>query len=191
MFTGIVQGTGKVVSFYGGKLTVSCDILLNGVRVGESIAVDGCCLTVVGRRRSSLVFDVSDETLRKTKVKSYRHGTVVNLERAMKASDRFGGHFVLGHVDGVGRIEQMKKNPGSIAITISYPKGLSRYLIDKGSVSVDGCSLTLALSGRNRFKVYIIPHTASVTNLTYLKTGDPVNLEMDMVGKYVARLISG
>lgn len=199
MFTGIVQGTGKIVSFRGGrkggkpqcgKLTVACGISLNGLKRGESVAVDGCCLTVVGHRRKSLVFDVSDETVRKTKIKSYGHGTVVNLERAMKSGDRFGGHFVLGHVDGVGRIERIRKNPGSIVMTVSYPKGLKPYLIDKGSVAVDGISLTVALAGRRRFNIYIIPHTAKVTNMACKKAGDPVNLEGDMLGKYVERLIS-
>ena len=210
MFTGIIQGTGKIVSFHGGKkggkLTINCSnsphppLKLRGgkrgsyvtlYKIGESVAVDGCCLTVVGHRHQSLVFDVSDETLRKTKVKSYCHGTVVNLERAMKASDRFGGHFVLGHVDGVGRIEQIRKNPGSIVIMISHPKKLAPYLIDKGSVAVDGCSLTVVIEGRNRFKTYIIPHTTKVTNLACKKAGDLVNLEMDMLGKYVERLILG
>ncbi|MBI2339415.1 MAG: riboflavin synthase [Deltaproteobacteria bacterium] len=200
MFTGIVQGTGKVVSFHGGKkggkLTITGGILPHGLRTGESVAVDGCCLTVVGHRRKSLVFDVSDETVRKTKIRSYRHGTVVNLERALKSSDRLGGHFVLGHVDGVGRVERIKKNPGSLAVTISHPKKLAPFLIEKGSVAVDGISLTAtrlaaSLAGRNRFRVTIIPHTKKVTNMGCLKRGDLVNLEMDMLGKYVGRLILG
>lgn len=125
----------------------------------------------------------------KQKIETYQKGTVVNLERAMKASDRLGGHFVLGHVDGVGKIDHVKRNAGSLEIDVSFPKKFARYLIDKGSVAVDGVSLTACLTRGSCFKVFIVPLTSKLTNLTYKKVGDLVNLEGDVLGKYVERLI--
>lgn len=195
MFTGIIQGVGKVVALTGnkrkgGRLTVSCNIPLRGIKLGDSVAIDGCCLTVVAHQGKRLSFDLADETFRKTGFSSCRVGTIVNLERAMKVSDRFAGHFVLGHVDGVGKIQKIKRNPGSVEIEVSYPRRMAHLLIDKGSVAMDGISLTIVLKGRNRFVVYIIPHTEKLTNLPYKKVGDLVNLEFDVLGKYVERLIS-
>lgn len=194
MFTGIVEGTGKVVSYKGGKkggrFVISCNIPLRGMKIGDSISVDGCCLTVIKQSGKKLTFDVSDETVRKTIIRSYKKGTIVNLERPLKPSGHLGGHFVLGHVDGVGKITTVKRSAGSLVVEISYPKRMAPWLIEKGSVAVDGISLTASLSGRLKFKVYIIPHTENVTNLLSKKAGDLVNLEGDVLGKYVERLIS-
>jgi len=193
MFTGIIEGTGTIHSLKmdqdKGVLVVDSRISLTDLKMGESVAVDGCCLTVVNCDGTKLSFDISDETLRQTTLKKFKEGTIVNLERAMKASDRFGGHFVLGHVDGTGTIKEIQRNEGSLELEITYPKNLAPYLIDKGSVTVDGISLTACLSKNGHFKAYIVPHTEKLTNLSTKKAGDLVNLEGDVVGKYVERLI--
>lgn len=185
MFTGIIQTTGKVISFTGnfsgGRFIIRTPISLSKIKMGESIAIDGCCLTVVSYQNRKLVFDVSDETIAKTTMAKYKKGTLVNIERAMKASDRFGGHFVLGHVDGVGKII----NIDSDHITLKAPQFLMKYIIPKGSIAVDGISLTACEPKKNSFKLYIIPHTFKCTNLPYKKKGDLVNLEVDVLGKYI------
>lgn len=184
MFTGIIQTTGKVISFIGnkngGRFVVQTPISLSKIKMGESIAIDGCCLTVISYQNKKLVFDVSDETIAKTTMAKYKKGTLVNLERAMQFGDRFGGHFVLGHVDGVGIIV----NIGSDNITIKAPQFLMKYVIQKGSIAVDGISLTACEPKKNSFKLYIIPHTFECTNLPSKKKGDLVNLEVDVLGKY-------
>lgn len=193
MFTGLVQMTGKVFSSKknkGGKiLTVQIPQPLKKLVLGESIAVNGCCLTVIQAQQKRISFDVSDETLRKTTLGDLKKGEVVNLERAMKANDRLGGHFVLGHVDGVGYIQNKKIGEGSLELTIHYPKLLAPLLIEKGSVTMDGVSLTVCDLKRSNFKVYIIPHTEKETNIRVKKINDSVNLEGDVLGKYVKRLI--
>ncbi len=187
MFTGIIQAVGKIVSTKKSQLVVSVPFPTNGIKIGESIAVDGCCLTVVKCENKKLAFDVSAETFKKTTLGSYPSGQIVNLERAMRPSDRFGGHFVTGHVDGVGVIQKIK-NGGEMEI--ESPKSLSRYLIDKGSITVDGISLTVCAPKKNCFTVCIVPHTQKVTNLCTKKVGSSVNLEADILGKYVQSLIS-
>lgn len=193
MFTGIITNTARLKrlrrSAGGHQLLVRPKKKPGRVRTGESIAVNGCCLTVVSYKNNVLAFDLSDETLRKTAFKSLKPGAVLNLERAMKASDRFGGHFVLGHVDGVGRVRSIACHDDAVVFTIAYPKKFSKLLIEKGSVCVDGISLTVCDLKKGAFSVWIIPHTLKQTHLGALKKGDPVNLEFDVLGKYVARIM--
>jgi riboflavin synthase len=193
MFTGIIEGVGQVLSFQGnkkgGKLVIKTSLPLTKPILGESIAIDGCCLTLIEAKNSKLSFDVSDETVHKTIIGSYQKAMIVNLERALKASSRLGGHYVLGHVDSVGEIQALKRREGSLKVTINFPLSLAKYIIEKGSVAVNGISLTACEVGRNKFSVYIIPHTEKLTSLAQSKVGDKVNLEGDVLGKYVERLM--
>lgn len=189
MFTGIIQGKGIVVGT-GGCLVIRLLFVASKIKKGESIAVDGACLTVSAQKGKDISFDVSDETVRKTTIGSYVSGQEVNIERALKVSDRLGGHFVLGHVDGTGKIEAVKKTKDFLEMEISFPKSLAPYFIEKGSVTVDGVSLTLSLGNPGCFKVYLVPETLKRTTLGGKKPGNSVNLEADVLGKYVERLIS-
>lgn len=193
MFTGIITNQGIVKDWQakkaGGRLTIKLAKPFRDVRLGESIAINGCCLTVVCQKEihktsDVLHFDVSDETMRKTAFAELKPGDKVNLERALAIGDRLGGHFVLGHVDGVGKIDAVKEHEGSVEYRISYPRKKSRYIIEKGSVAVDGISLTCCDTKPGKFSVYIIPHTLEETNLGVRKKGELVNLEFDMIGKY-------
>lgn len=157
------------------------------VKLGQSIAVNGICLTVISIKKTVLGFDVSDETMRKTALHEYGVGSCVNLERPMSAAAEFGGHFVLGHVDGVGKITSIKHNPGSVEFGVSYPKKFKNLLIEKGSVTVDGISLTVCNLTSSAFELYIIPHTLKETNMGAYRVGTQVNLEFDVLGKYIAR----
>lgn len=172
----------------GGLLTIEARPAFQNIEIGESIAINGCCLTVVKEEGSHLSFDVSDETMRKTALGTLLEETTVNLERAMQKDDRFGGHFVLGHVDTVGLVKAISEEGGSWRYTISYPKDFAHLLIEKGSVTVNGISLTVCDLTNESFSLYIIPHTLKETNLGELKPGHSVNLEFDVLGKYVARL---
>jgi len=193
MFTGIIEGTGKVlgltVSGASGRLRVEMGGLAEGVRAGDSVSVDGACLTVarVGGRVAE--FDVSAETLRVSTVGGLATGGEVNLERSLRIGDRLGGHFVLGHVDGVGRIERLESEPGQVTLAVSAPPEILSCLILKGSIAVDGISLTLADLAPDRFSVAVIPHTLEHTTLRKKSAGDRVNLELDVIGKYVARFL--
>lgn len=193
MFTGIITNTAKVKKWKpakdGGKLYVQPTKKFTKLKIGDSIAVNGCCLTVVTYKKNILEFDVSDETMRKTALHKLKAGSKVNLERAMKANDRFGGHFVLGHVDGVGKVKAVKCNPGSVEYTVTYPKKFSHLMIEKGSVTVDGVSLTVCDLKKTSFNLYIIPHTLKETNMPAYKKGSLVNLEFDVLGKYVANMV--
>lgn len=195
MFTGIVQHTGVIKKWQpakqGGGLTLTVKGLPRDIKTGESIALNGCCLTVVIHTADGLTFDVSDETVAKTAFASYRPGQRVNLERALMPSDRFGGHFVLGHVDTVGRIKSIKPGLGSVILTVKFPKGFAKLMIEKGSVTVDGISLTACRVKKSTFQAAIIPHTLKETNLSERQAGDAVNLEFDVLGKYVQRLVKG
>jgi len=194
MFTGLIQAIGRIHNFslQGKKAVLEIDTPFSptSLKIGESIAINGCCLTLVQKKKKRLSFDIADETLRKTALSCYKKGMRVNLERCLRPIDRMGGHFVLGHVDGVGKIGALKRTEGSLEICVSYPKHLSPYLVDKGSIALDGISLTVSLKKSNLFSVYIIPHTEKMTNLFERKKGDLLNLEMDILGKYVTRLIS-
>jgi len=195
MFTGIVEETGEVAAIRqsqsGIRLVVAAKICARGVADGDSIAVNGCCLTVVKRERkggrSQLHFDLLRETWDRTNLSAARVGSLVNLERSLAANGRFGGHFVTGHIDGVGRIVVWERTGTDHLLEITAPPAVLRYVIYKGSIAVDGISLTVAKVLKNRLRIWIIPHTFEVTALRERKTGDTVNLEADLLGKYVEK----
>lgn len=180
MFTGIVEETGFIKSFDGHKLIVECSKVLENTQIGDSIAIDGCCQTVVAMNANSFSADVSAETLKITK--GFKTGECVNLERALLPQTRMGGHIVQGHVDGTG------KYLGDM--TFEVPKELDKYIVYKGSITVNGVSLTVSKNQNNTFSVAIIPHTLENTNLKYLKIGDLVNIETDILGRYVEKFLS-
>jgi riboflavin synthase len=171
------------------ELTVRASAVHRTLRKGDSIAVNGACLTTVRKRGRLLGFDVLEETLRVTNLHYVRPGDRVNLERPLRADQRLGGHFVLGHVDGVGVIRRWEQSGKDWVLEITPPKSFMRYLIYKGSVAVDGVSLTVAEAGRDWMRIWIIPHTRAVTNLSVRRVGDHVNLEADVLGKYVEQLL--
>jgi riboflavin synthase len=193
MFTGIIEETGRVESFTQGadawRLRVSALRTLEGVAAGDSIAVNGCCLTAVGLDRSRIDFDVLGETKRLTNFDSLAPGASVNLERSMRMDGRLGGHFVTGHVDGQGRIEVFERRKSDHFLRIRGPEGSGRLLVQKGSIAVDGMSLTVAEVEGDAFAVWIIPHTLVATNVGNRAVGEVVNLEFDMLGKYVEKLL--
>ena len=191
MFTGIVEELGAVFERAPDRITVSCRTVLADTHVGSSIAVNGVCLTVVDRGPGHLGFDLSEETLRRTGLAGLSPGDPVNLERPVTLTTRLGGHLVQGHVDGVGEIVGVEAEPaGGAWLTIRPPAELLQYLVDKGSVSVDGVSLTVAGVDGDAFSVALIPHTLAMTTLGAAGRGDPVNLEVDVVAKYVERLLT-
>lgn len=180
MFTGIVEEIGKIKSFDGKRLVVKCSKVLDGTQLGDSISINGCCQTVVSMSSNSFSADVSAETLRVTK--GFKAGENVNLERALTPQTRMGGHIVQGHVDGVARyLGEMR---------FEVPKELDKYIVYKGSITVNGVSLTVSRAEGNTFCVAIIPHTFENTNLKDLKTGDLVNIETDILGRYVEKFLS-
>jgi len=194
MFTGIIEGLGAIAAIrpsgQGRRLTVDADFELSGSKIGDSISVSGACLTAVriaGRRFDA---DVSPETTAKTTFGAARVGERVNLERAMRLSDRIDGHLVSGHIDGPGVIESREAVGNVLVVTISVPEELARFMIVKGSVAVDGVSLTINTLEPGRFSVCIIPHTAGLTTVGFKPKGERVNIEADMIGKYVERFLS-
>lgn len=193
MFTGIIEELGKIKAISRGAnsavLTIEAKEILQDVHLGDSIAVNGVCLTVTSFSSNQFTADVMHETLNRSSLGQLRIGGIVNLERAMSANGRFGGHIVAGHIDGVGRITDIKHDDNAIWYTIECSPEIMRYIIEKGSIAIDGISLTVADVGKNYFKVSIIPHTAAKTTLSLRKTGDVVNLENDCIGKYVEKLI--
>jgi riboflavin synthase len=197
MFTGLVEETGEVRSIEPGessiRLTVSARESAKGVRDGDSISVNGCCLTVVSRKAvrggALMGFDLLAETWSRTNFAALQPGMKVNLERSLAAGDRLGGHFVTGHIDGTGRIKALERRGRDHVLEISAPKDILRYVVFKGSVAVDGISLTVAEEIKGGFRIWIIPHTYEVTALHERKVGDLVNLEADMLGKYVERFV--
>ncbi|HEY0865780.1 MAG TPA: riboflavin synthase [Fimbriimonas sp.] len=192
MFTGIVQATGCVVSLVDGVLSLRppSDFAPEGTVVGESIAVNGCCLTVVPSEDGLLRFDLSPETLHRTSLGDVEAGSRVNLERAMSANGMLGGHIVQGHVDAPGEVVSLTPRENAVIVRFRAPREYDRYLIDKGSVTVDGISLTVVDPKDGEFDTWIIPHTLEVTNLGERKPGDRVNLEFDVLAKYVEKLLS-
>jgi riboflavin synthase len=195
MFTGIIEGVGTVSQVRpmdgGRRLTVAADFSLDGTGIGDSIAVNGACLTAVSLQGARFTVDVSPETLSKTTFKSIKIGDRVNLERALKLSDRLDGHLVSGHIDGLGTITGKQNQGNAVVVTFSVPDFLSRYMIPKGSVAIDGISLTINSCENQSFNVSIIPHTAKITTLGLKETGARVNIETDMLGKYVEKFLSG
>ncbi|MDQ4148680.1 MAG: riboflavin synthase [Actinomycetota bacterium] len=188
MFTGIVEAEGIVVGCRPPRLEVACN--LRNLSEGESVSVNGVCLTVAAITGSGFAADLSEETLRRSALHGLGEGDRVNLERAMPASGRFGGHVVQGHVDGVGRVLKRVELDGSVEMTFSIPESLERYLVEKGSVAVDGVSLTVTDVGPGWFSVSLIPHTLVSTRLGDRRPGDPVNIEVDVLAKYVERLLT-
>jgi riboflavin synthase len=193
MFTGIVTDIGEVAQRDGGRFTIRCGYAPESIALGASIACDGACLTAVEVRAagsgSAFTVDVSNETLSKTTLGDWRAGRRVNLERALKAGDELGGHMVAGHVDGVGRILDIHADGESRRFTLEAPPELARYIASKGSVAIDGISLTVNEVAQNRFGINVIPHTLTHTTLGARTRGDKVNLEVDLVARYVARLV--
>ena len=185
MFTGIVEEQGAVVALDGHRLRIRAGVVLEGVQLGDSIAVNGCCLTVVALTTDTWDADVSDETFARTSLGQLQVGSPVNLERAVRMSDRLGGHLVQGHVDGVGEVVDPVPD-----LRVRIPSELMRYVVEKGSITVDGVSLTVVQPLDDGFTVAIIPHTSAVTTLGIRKPGDRVNIEVDVMAKYVERLIN-
>ena len=194
MFTGLIEGTGVITSLEvkreGALIEVKTSFPLNNTKVGDSIAVDGVCLTAVKVDTHSFSAEISPETLSKTTFRYKKIGDVVNLERALRLGDRLGGHLVSGHVDGIGKISAIVKLEKFFQFEVEVPKDLSKYLVKKGSIAIDGISLTINDLTKNTVKLMIIPHTYNVTNLSKKSPGDLVNIEVDMIAKMVYQWIS-
>lgn len=194
MFTGLVEELGTVRSVRGSgrslHLKVGARAVLDGMKVGDSVAVNGCCLTVVRFDGDSFTADVMPETFEKTNLRESRAGARVNLERTLRLGDRFGGHIVQGHVDAVGTVSKVVRDEIAIRFSITAPPDVQRYVVSKGSITIDGISLTVVDAGAEAFEVSVIPHTAAVTTMGFRKAGDSVNLEVDILAKYVERLLS-
>ena len=195
MFTGIIEEMGVVKEVIkarqGSSVSILAKTALEGLRVGDSVTVNGVCLTVVGFDRTGMKADISPETAKVTTLGSLKAGDPVNLERAMRLGDRLGGHLVTGHVDAIGTIRARVLEADALQLMIETPREVLRYCVTKGSITVDGISLTLNEVTDRGFRVTIIPHTAKVTTLGIKQVGDAVNLEADLVGKYIERLFPG
>jgi len=194
MFTGIIEGLGKITGIRsageGKRFAIDAGFALEGSKIGDSIAVNGACLTAVTISASRFEVDVSPESLDKTTLKNIKIGEQVNIERALRLSDRLDGHLVSGHIDGTGRITSKNRQANAILIGFSVGKSLSRYMITKGSVAIDGISLTINTCDEGNFEVSIIPHTAEITTIGIKHIGDAVNIETDMIGKYVEKFLT-
>jgi riboflavin synthase len=193
MFTGIVEERGSVLALENHRLVVACRAVTAGTDVGASVSVNGTCLTVVERDEGSLSFDLSEETLARTSLRRLSIEDPVNLERPVTLAARLGGHLVQGHVDGVGEIVEVTPEPkdSGARVRIDLPDALMRYAVEKGSVTVDGVSLTIAELHDDGVTIALIPHTLAVTTLGVVRPGDPVNIEVDVIAKYVERLLEG
>ena len=193
MFTGIVEETGRVLAFEpeaeAWSLRIAARTALVDLTQGDSIAVNGCCLTTAQFDAASLRFDVLEETRRLTNFAALQPGAAVNLERSLRFGGKMGGHFVSGHIDGLGLVEVFEPRGKDHYLRVSLPKELTRYIVHKGSIAIDGISLTIAEVAETSFAVWIIPHTLTVTNLGEKQAGDPVNLEFDLLGKHVEKLL--
>lgn len=193
MFTGIVEEVGRIERMErqgtAMVLEIACSRVLEDVRIGDSIAVNGVCLTVVRFSDKTFSADVMPETMQRTNLGDLRIGSLVNLERAVAAGDRFGGHFVQGHVDGTGIIESRIPNENAVLFRIGVPQRLTKWMVEKGSVALNGISLTLVEVGDRHLTVSVIPHTLEVTQLKEARVGDRVNIECDMIAKYTAKLL--
>lgn len=193
MFTGIIEEIGKIKGISRGNRSVTLEVeaekVLKNTNVGDSIATNGVCLTVTSMTNRSFRADVMPETMKRTTLGSLKAGDCVNLERALCLNSRLGGHLVAGHVDGTGKIVGMERDDNAVWITISAGPELLKYILEKGSIAVDGVSLTVAYVDRTVFKVSVIPHTQEETTLTSKRTGDIVNLENDMIARYVEKLM--
>ena len=188
MFTGIIEEVGKIKNIQGGtnyKLTIAASKILEDIHLGDSIAVNGICLTAISWDNGSFTVDVMRETLERTSLHRLRAGSFVNLERALAANGRFGGHIVSGHIDGTGEIINIRRDANAVWYKIKTSEKIMEFIIEKGSIAIDGISLTVAKVDRSAFYVSVIPHTLENTILLRKKTGDIVNLENDIVGKYI------
>ncbi len=193
MFTGIIEEVGIIRHIARGRdsavLTIAATTVLEGTKIGDSIAVNGICLTVTSLGTDQFTADVMHETLNRSSLSRLRVGSAVNLERAMPATGRFGGHIVAGHVDGVGSIDRIRRDANAVWFTILARPEILRYVVEKGSITIDGISLTVATVDATGFSVSTIPHTLAHTNLGTRRRGDLVNLEADIVGKYIEKLL--
>lgn len=193
MFTGLVEEIGTIVRTAPGggviEFTIRAKKIMDGLKTDDSITINGVCQTVVKHTNDSFTVQAIKETLRKTTLGSLRSGSKVNLERALLPSSRMGGHFVQGHVDGAGAVKSIKKQAGDWLIKITLPESFMKYVIPMGSICIDGVSLTVASVHGNDFTVSIIPHTLDMTTLKNIKPGSQVNIELDMIGKYIVNLI--
>lgn len=193
MFTGIVEGIGVIREIADStrrsatRITVDLGSHSDGLQTGQSVALNGVCLTAVNLSGTECVFEMIEETVAKTDLGNLKVGGVVNIERSLKVGDRLEGHFVLGHVDGVGIIQEINEKPDEVSISVVVPKDLSRYIVQKGSVAIDGISLTVVDVRDNVVSVSLIPHTVDVTNFRTRKPGDRVNIETDILGKYIMK----
>ncbi len=192
MFTGIIEGTGKIEKIQmktsnrsAVKITVNLGKYSKGLKIGQSVALNGVCLTVTNISKNKCNFEMIDETTKKTDLGNLSIGSTVNIERSLKVGDRMEGHFVLGHVDGVGIIKKIQKKPKEVQIWFEVSKNLSKYIVKKGSIAIDGISLTVVDVKKNLVSVCLIPHTINVTNFKLKKIGDKVNIETDILGKYI------
>ena len=194
MFTGLVEGVGKVISLapdqVGVRLVLDAGVLAEGAKLGDSIAINGCCLTVTTIDGPTLGFDLLEETMARTSLRQAKPGGVVNLERALPANGRYGGHFVTGHIDATGTIRVWEKKGGDFELRVGIDPAQGIYLVPKGCIAVDGISLTVADVGRDEFSVWIIPHTREVTALHERTKGDAVNLEFDLLAKYTEKILA-
>lgn len=195
MFTGIIESLGtikKIAANGEGKiLHIDCDLDLSDTKIGDSIAVNGACLTVVSLEKYSFKVDMAPETVERTTFKTLTAGARVNIERALKLSDRIDGHLVSGHIDGTGTISSMARKSNAVVIQIDVAQKLSQDMIEKGSVAIEGISLTINRCSKTDFEVSIIPHTADITTIGAKRPGDKVNIETDMIGKYVKKSLMG
>ena len=192
MFTGIVEEAGEVVAIKPGRKSTELTVRSRATaHIGDSVAVNGACLTIVAKRGQQLRFDVLNETLRRTTFRQLHTGSLVNLERPLRADARLDGHFVQGHVDATGCVRRWERAGKDYVLEIAAPHALMKYIVEKGSIAIDGISLTVAGMGRDWFRVWIIPHTRAITNLRVRQVGDAVNLEVDILAKYVERMLKG
>jgi len=194
MFTGIIEETGeikKVLPIAGGKrINISASKILDDISIDDSVCVNGVCLTVIKKEKDGFWIDAVGETLEKTTLSNFQAHSPVNLERSLKLNGRLGGHFVQGHVNGIGTISEIVKRGENYLLQIDVPENLEKYLINEGSIAIDGISLTIAFTKRNRVNISIIPHTWQNTTLRFKNIGDSVNVEVDVIAKYVEKLIT-
>jgi len=194
LFTGIIEDIGKILKIEKStknrsavKMTVDLGSSVRRLKIGQSVALNGVCLTVTGISNSKCNFEMIEETTKKTDLGNLKVGGIVNIERSLKVGDRMEGHFVLGHVDGVGTIKKIEKKPKEIKVWFEIPKHLSRFVVQKGSIAVDGISLTIVDVQKNLASVCLIPHTVQVTNFRTRQVGDKINIETDILGKYLLK----
>ncbi len=194
MFTGIIEGIGKIEKISKNtknrsaiQMTVNLGKYAKGLKIGQSVALNGVCLTATKLTRSNCIFEMIEETTNKTDLGNLKPGDIVNIERSLRTGDRLEGHFVLGHVDGVGIIKKIQNKPKEVQVWFEVPKELSKYVVKKGSIAVDGISLTVVDVKNNLASVCLIPHTIEITNFKTKNVGDKINIETDILGKYILK----